>query len=240
MMAVILAGGRGTRLRPFTVTIPKPLLPLGDMPILEIVIRQLVAAGCQRIVLTLGHMAPFFTTFIGNGEQWGANIEYCREQEPLGTAAPLRLVEKLDDDFIVMNGDILTTLDYGALFAAHRERKAIATIALSRREVTIDYGVVTPDEAGLLREYLEKPSIPYYVSMGVNVLSRRCLEFIPEGKKFDMPQLMVAMRGAGEAVACYQTDCYWKDIGRFDDYQQASEDFLATTSRFLPGENTGR
>jgi NDP-sugar pyrophosphorylase family protein len=240
MMAVILAGGRGTRLRPFTVTIPKPLLPLGDIPILEVVIRQLVKAGCRRIVLTLGHMAPFFMTFIGDGGQWGAKIEYCCEQEPLGTAAPLRLVEKLDDDFIVMNGDILTTLDYNALFRAHRERKAIATIALSQREVTIDYGVVTLDEDGLLREYLEKPSIPYFVSMGVSVLSRRCLEFIPAGKKFDMPQLMSAMRGAGESVACYQTECYWKDIGRFDDYQQASEDFMAATTRFLPVDNCER
>jgi NDP-sugar pyrophosphorylase family protein len=234
MMAIILAGGRGTRLKPFTMTIPKPLLPLGDVPILEIVVRQLAAAGISRVVLTLGHMAPLFTAFIGDGARWGAQVTYCYEDEPLGTAGPLRLVPALDDDFIVMNGDILTTLDYRSLIAAHLDRAAHGTIAISQREVHIDFGVVASASDGLLVDYIEKPVIPYQVSMGINVLSRRCLAFIPPQGRFDMPQLMQAMHQAGQDVVCHRTTCYWQDIGRFDDYQQASADFVQDPARFLP------
>lgn len=234
MMAIILAGGKGTRLRPFTTTIPKPLLPLGDVPILEIMIRQLAAAKINRVVLTLGHMAPFFSAFFGDGARWNVRIEYCYEEGPLGTAAPLRLVRDLDEDFLVMNGDLLTTLDYGDLFRSHVDRDAWGTIAVHPREVNIDYGVVETSSDALLRNYIEKPTIPYEVSMGINVLSRRCLEFIPRSGRMDMPELMLAMHRAGRRVACYRTDCYWQDIGRFEDYQRASEDFVASPERFVP------
>lgn len=235
MMAVILAGGRGTRLKPFTMTIPKPLLPLGDVPILEVVLRQLAHAGFKRVVLTLGHMAHLFAATIGDGAKWGLRIDYCREEEPLGTAGSLRLVEALDEDFLVMNGDLLTTLDYRRLFERHRREKAWGTIATVRREVFIDFGVVEAGEDGRLREYIEKPTIPYWVSMGINVLHRGCLDFIPPSGKFDMPELMLAMHRAGKPVACFQTRCYWQDIGRFDDYQKASEDFVNDSARFLEG-----
>ncbi len=234
MMAIILAGGRGTRLKPFTMTIPKPLLPLGDMPIVEVVIRQLVKAGIERIVLTLGHMSHLFTASIGNGSRWDVSIEYCFEETPMGTAGPLHLVQNLDENFLVMNGDVLTTIDYTRLVRAHMENEAWGTIAVSRREVRIDFGLVKTTDSGLLQDYVEKPVIPYEVSMGINVLSRRCLEFIPTGKRFDMPQLMLAMQKAGKRVLCYKTDCYWQDIGRFEDYQRASEDFVTDPSRFLP------
>ncbi|CAH2032345.1 nucleotidyltransferase family protein [Trichlorobacter ammonificans] len=234
MMAIILAGGLGTRLKPFTVTIPKPLLPLGNVPILEVVVQQLSAAGVKRIVLTLGHMAPFFTAFLDSWAPENVKIEYCIEKSPLGTAGSLALIQDLEDDFIVMNGDILTTLDFGDLFSVHMEKNAWGTIALSRRDVNIDYGVVESTEDNLLKSYIEKPSMPYYVSMGINVLTRRCLEYIPAGQKFDMPQLMSAMKDAGRSVVCYKTDCYWQDIGRFDDYQQASEDFDKAPERFMP------
>lgn len=234
MMAVILAGGKGARLKPFTMTIPKPLLPLGDVPILEVVIRQLAAAGITRIVLTLGHMAHLFIATIGDGSRWGVTIEYCVEEEPLGTAGPLLLVNNLEPSFLVMNGDILTTLDYRVLVATHLEREAWGTIAVSQREVRIDYGVVVSNTDGLLRDYSEKPTIPYEVSMGINVLSELCLDFIPRNQKFDMPELMLAMQRAGKPVVCHKTDCYWQDIGRFDDYQRASEDFVNDPSKFLP------
>lgn len=234
MMAVILAGGLGTRLKPFTVTIPKPLLPLGNMPILEVVVHQLAAAGVERIVLTLGHMAPFFTAFLDSWAPKNVKIEYCIEHTPLGTAGSLRLIPDLEDDFIVMNGDILTTLDFRALYTAHKQRNAWGTIALCRRDVYIDYGVVEETDDGHLSKYIEKPSIPYYVSMGINVLNKRCLDFIPDGQKFDMPQLMMTMKEDGNRVQCYKTDCYWQDIGRFDDYQQASEDFATSPERFMP------
>ena len=235
MLAIILAGGKGTRLKPFTTTIPKPLLPLGDMPIMEVVIRQLAAAGVTRVVLTLGHMAPFFTTLLGDGTRWGVSLEYAYEEEPLGTAAPLRQVTLHDDaPFVVMNGDLLTTIDYAALLAHHRAEDAWGTIALSQREVKIDYGVVETEADGRLRRYVEKPSLPYEVSMGINVLSRRALRFIPAAGRFDMPELMLAIRNAGHPVTCYRTSCYWQDIGRFDDYQRASDDFAADQARFLP------
>ena len=233
-MAVILAGGKGTRLKPYTITIPKPLLPLGDIPILEVVISQLAAAGISRVVLTLGHMAHLFTASFGNGNRLGVEIEYYEEEKPLGTAGPLRLIKDLDDDFIVMNGDILTTINYRHLFEKHVSQKAWGTIALSMRKVNIDYGVIETTDDDILQDYIEKPSIPYSVSMGIYILSRRCLEYIPEKGKFDMPQLMLAMRRAGKPVLCYDSECYWQDIGRFDDYQQASADFAADPSRFLP------
>ena len=232
-VAVLLAGGRGARLRPFTMSIPKPLLPLGEVPIIEIVIRQLAAAGIERVVVTLGHLAPLFTASIGDGSQWGVNVEYCREDEPLGTAGPLKLVENSGDSVLVMNGDILTTLDYHAMLSAHRARKAAATIALHRRDVFIDYGVILSDASDDLVGFDEKPTISYDVSMGINILSREAIEMIPAGVKYDMPDLLMALVAAGKKVSCYRTDCYWQDIGRFDDYQQASADFTESPSRFL-------
>jgi NDP-sugar pyrophosphorylase family protein len=235
MMALILAGGKGTRLKPFTVSIPKPLMPLGDYPILEIVIRQLRAAGVERVVLSLGHMAYFFTPFIERWERYGIKIDCCHEDEPMGTAGSIALVKELDETFLVMNGDLLTTLDFGALVQAHVAQQAWGTIALARRELKVDYGVVEYAVDGRLEKYVEKPIIKYDVSMGINVLSRKCLEFIPAGRKFDIPDLMQAMRNAGRSVYCYRTDCYWQDIGRFDDFQQASADFIENPSRFMPG-----
>lgn len=232
-MAVILAGGKGARLRPFTLTIPKPLLPLGDVPILEVVLQQLARAGIQRVVLALGHMAHLFIASVGDGSRFGLQIEFCQEEEPLGTAGPLRQVPALEDHFLVMNGDLLTTLDYQELFERHLRTGAAATIAIHQREVRIDYGVVTPSADSLLAEYVEKPVLPYFVSMGVNVLAKSALDFIPPGERFDIPQLMLALKAAGKKVVCYPTDCYWQDIGRFDDYQQASADFTADPARFL-------
>lgn len=233
-MAVILAGGKGTRLRPFTMTIPKPLLPLGEVPILEVVLRQLQARGFRRIVVTLGHMPHLFAASIGDGTQWGLRVEYSREEQPLGTAGPIRLIDNLESDFLVMNGDLLTTLDFAALLAEHRRQGAAATIAVSRRTVAIDYGVIEVDDSGELRQYIEKPTIPYHVSMGINVLSKRAVDLIPPGVRFDMPDLMIALKKAGEKVFCFVSDAYWQDIGRFEDYQKASADFVADASRFLP------
>jgi NDP-mannose synthase len=234
MLAVILAGGKGSRLKPFTMTIPKPLLPLGDVPIIEVVLHQLAAAGISRAVITLGHMAHLFRGSLGDGEHFGLKIEYVVENEPLGTAGSLRLVDGLEENFLVMNGDILTTIDYRELIATHQARKAAGTLALHKREVHIDYGVIETTADGLLSGYVEKPTIPYEVSMGINVVLRESLRLIPPSGKFDMPDLMLALQRAGKTVACYRTDCYWQDIGRFDDYQQASSDFVADPSRFLP------
>lgn len=239
MMAVILAGGKGTRLKPFTMSIPKPLLPLGDVPIIEVVLKQLARAGFKRVVMTLGHMAPFFQAHVGNGSKFGLTITHLIEDQPLGTAAPLRLIQELDENFLVMNGDLLTTLDFHALFQFHSQNKAWGTISLQRREVRIDYGVVRTSAEGRLSDYDEKPVIPYEVSMGINMVSRNCLQFIPPAGKYDMPQLMLDMHKAGNRVMCYRPDCYWKDIGRFDDYQEASADFDSDPGRFLAPSAVG-
>lgn len=234
MMAVLLAGGKGTRLKPFTITVPKPLLPLDDVPILEIVIRQLAAAGFDRVVLSLGHMHHLFAAILGDGDRLGVKIEYSIEDDPLGTAGPLKLIADCEDDFLVMNGDILTTLDYRRLFERHKEENACATLAVHERTVKIDYGVVEVSPTGLLDRYIEKPSLPYSVSMGINILSRPALDFIPPGRKFDIPDLMLALKDAGKTVFCYETTCYWQDIGRFDDFQKANDDFTTDRERFLP------
>jgi NDP-sugar pyrophosphorylase family protein len=238
MDALILAGGKGTRLQPFTFTIPKPLLPLGDVPVLEIVVRQLAAAGCRRVVLALGHMAPLFTAQFGDGSAYGLRIEHLVEREPLGTAAPLRALTDPPEHLLVMNGDLLTDLPYAELVAAHAASGAAATIAVTQREEKIDYGVIDVAADGRFVDYREKPTIPYYVSMGINVLSRRALGFVPPAGAFNMPDLMLALHRAGAGVHCYRTTCYWQDIGRFDDYARASEDFAREPARFLPGRRT--
>jgi NDP-sugar pyrophosphorylase family protein len=235
MLAVILAGGKGTRLKPFTMTIPKPLLPLGDVPVLEIVVRQLARDGFTRVVLTLGHMAPLFMAHFEDGERYGLKIEYVRESEPLGTAAPLRALTDVPGEILVMNGDLLTDISYVDLISAHRRSGAAATIAVARREEKIDYGVIELAPNGAFLDYTEKPTIPYYVSMGINVLSKAALRRIPPQGRFDMPELMLALHRAGEGVHCHRATCYWQDIGRFDDYTRASEDFVNDPARFLGG-----
>lgn len=239
MTAIILAGGKGTRLKPFTMTIPKPLLPLGDVPVLEIVIKQLAAGGFTRIVLCLGHMAPLFSAVIGDGSNWGVRIDTVLEEEPLGTAGALRLVKDPGENCLVMNGDLLTTIDFAALANFHRSNKALATIAVNKRNVFIDYGVVVSDASDRLTKYREKPTIHYAVSMGIYMLSRKALKLIPKTGRFDMPQLMSTVKQKHNGVFCFKTDCYWQDIGRFDDYQAASDDFTKEPGRFLPARGDG-
>lgn len=238
MLALILAGGKGTRLRPFTFTIPKPLLPLGDVPVLEVVVRQLAASGFSRVVLALGHMAPLFTAQFGDGAGYGTRIEHLMESEPLGTAAPLRSLTAVPDDFLVMNGDLLTDLSYRDLIAAHRASGAAATIAVAAREEKIDYGVIEVGPDGSFLDYREKPTHPYFVSMGINVLSRSAIAQIPPTGRFDMPDLMLALHRSGAGVHCHRTSGYWQDIGRFEDYSRASEDFSREPGRFMPPKHT--
>jgi len=233
MLAVILAGGKGTRLRPFTMTIPKPLLPLGDVPVLEIVLRQLSADGFTKVVLTIGHMSPLFVANFGDGSEFGVEIEYVRELEPLGTAAPLRQLPDLPDDFLVMNGDLLTDLSYRDLVVAHRHNGATATIAVIERKDKIDYGVIEVGADGSFLDYKEKPVVARHVSMGINMLSKRALNFIPRTGHFDMPELMLGLHRGGSKVHCHRAQCYWQDIGRFEDYTRASEDFVQDPGRFL-------
>jgi NDP-sugar pyrophosphorylase family protein len=232
VLAVILAGGLGLRLRPYTMNIPKPLLPLGDVPTLEVVLHQLAAGGFTRVVITLGHLPELVRAQLGDGERFGLRLEYEVEEEPLGTAGALRLVDDLDETFLVMNGDLLTTIDYAAVLADQRDGGHAATIVLARRSVKIDYGVVHSTPTGELDRYEEKPVLDYCVSTGVYALDRRAVDLLPEGR-CDMPDLMNALNARGMGVRCHVTDAYWQDIGRFEDYQQASADFVADPERFL-------
>jgi NDP-sugar pyrophosphorylase family protein len=234
MDAVVLAGGRGTRLAPLTVTVPKPLLPLGERPIIDILIAQLAAAGVARVFVCLGYLAPLMQAFLGDGARWGLAIEPRIEAEPLGTAGGLRNIEGLSEDFFVVNGDTLTDLDFPAMAAAHREAGATATLFTPWVDEQIDYGVVSINEGGALTEYLEKPRRGYHVSSGVYVLSRRALALIPPEGAFDMPDLIRAAMAAGGKVVCHRADAYWKDIGRLDHYAAATRDFEADPGRFLP------
>jgi NDP-sugar pyrophosphorylase family protein len=232
--AVILAGGKGTRLRPFTAVLPKPLVPLGDMPVLEIVIRQLRHHGFRELVVCAGHLAQLIMAFFGDGRRFGVSIEYSVEDEPLGTAGPLARLRGLDDDFLVLNGDLLTSLSFSRLLAFHREQRADATIGVHRRRIEIDFGVVELDSEQRLARYTEKPVIEHDVSMGVNALSPRALRFVPPGKRLDIPELMTRIRDGGGRVLGYREDCYWLDIGRAPDYEAAQNEFESKKALFLP------
>lgn len=236
MQAIILAGGKGTRLKPYTISFPKPLVPIGDYPILEIIIRQLASFGFDRVTIATGHLAELIEAYFGNGKRWGVDIEYVREYTPLNTAGALKLVERCEDNFLVVNGDVLTTLDYGKLFALHVEKGVKATIASKSRESKIDFGVLKLDEQSFLCEYIEKPVYTFSVSMGVYVLSRDCRNLIHDGESIGMPDLLLRLMKAGEKVYCHKSDCYWLDIGRLDDYEKAQEEFEANKHILLRGD----
>lgn len=236
MKAVILAGGKGTRLAPYTVVFPKPLMPLGDTPILEVVVHQLRRHGFDDIIMAVGHLAELIMAYFNDGRRFGVRISYSKEETPLGTAGPLALIPGLDETFLVMNGDVLTTLDYGELVRYHHRSGAIATIAMHERAVRIDLGVIESDEANRVIGYIEKPTYQYRVSMGIYVFDPRVLRYIPRGERLDFPDLVLKLLAAGEQVMGYPYDGYWLDIGRADDYAQAAEEFARLRSQFLPGE----
>ncbi len=223
--AVILAGGKGSRLGPYTTVLPKPLLPVGDRAILEVVVEQLRGQGFTDLSFAVGHLAHLVQAVFGDGTERGVSIEYHHESLPLGTAGALATVENLDDTFLVMNGDVLTALDYSELWRAHRESGNILTIATHRRVVRTDYGVIHADgQIGATRNvtgYEEKPELPYIVSMGVYVAEPALLEYITPGCRLDVPDLVLALLEANEQVGSYLYEGYWLDIGRHEDYERA-------------------
>jgi NDP-mannose synthase len=236
MKAIVLAGGRGARLAPYTRILPKPLMPIGEMPILEVLLRQFKRAGITDVVLTVGHLAALLQSYFGDGRQWGMNISYSFEESPLGTAGPLALVKGLTDTFLVTNGDVLTSLDLTKLVDFHRESGGAGTISVHRRRVQIDLGVVRWDGSGRIDGYVEKPNYDYTVSMGIYVFEPRVLQYIPRGQYLDFPDLVLKMIAAGEVVNGYLYDGYWQDLGRPDDYEQAAVDFQSMRAAFLPDE----
>ncbi len=234
MKAVILAGGKGTRLAPYTTILPKPLMPIGDMPILEIVLRQLAYYGFDDISLAVGYLAELLMAYCGDGSKFKVKIAYSHEQQPLGTAGPIALVPDLDETFLVMNGDLLTSLDYGAMYRYHKERGAIATLAAYQREVKIDLGVIEIDEDNWVQDYVEKPTYHYAVSTGVYIFEPKILDFIPFNQRLDLPELVLRLISQGQRVNVYRFDGYWLDIGRHDDYELAMDEFAIHRDSFLP------
>jgi NDP-sugar pyrophosphorylase family protein len=236
MKAVVLAGGKGTRLAPYTRVLPKPLMPIGDMPILEVILWQMKAAGVDQVILTVGHLSELLRAFFQDGHQWGLQIEYSYEACPLGTAGPLALIENMDNTFLVTNGDVLTTMRFSDLINFHQEQGAIATIAVHHRQVKIDLGVIQWDGSPQITGYIEKPTYDYCVSMGVYVFEPDVLAFIPRGGYLDFPDLVLKLIAAGEKVVGYQFEGYCQDLGRPDDYETAAQDFEKMRSQFLPQE----
>ncbi|MCJ7432276.1 MAG: sugar phosphate nucleotidyltransferase [Anaerolineales bacterium] len=231
---MILAGGKGARLAPYTKILPKPLMPIDDMPILEVLLRQLKHAGIKDIVITVGHLAALMRTYFLDGREFGLNITYSYEDTPLGTAGPLALVPDLNETFFVMNGDVLTTLDFMELLKFHKSHKAIATITAHHKTVKIDLGVLQHAPNSFeLTGYIEKPSYEYIVSMGIYVFEPETLRYIPKDQYLDFPDLVLKMIAAGEKVVHYPYDGYWKDLGRADDYEQATQDFTNMRAQFL-------
>jgi len=236
MKAVVMAGGKGARLAPYTKILPKPLMPIGDMPILEVLLRQMKTAGINDITLTVGHLSGLLRAFFQGGDQWGVRIHYCYEDSPLGTVGSLANISGLDETFLLTNGDVLTTLDLGSLIAYHKEQGAVATIAMHRRKVKIDFGVLQMDGGSSITGILEKPTYEYLVSMGIYVFEPKIINYIPKGKYLDFPDLILALIAAGEKVAGYPFDGYWQDLGRPDDYEQATRDFDNMRSQFITEE----
>jgi NDP-sugar pyrophosphorylase family protein len=212
-------------------------MPIGDYPILEVVIRQLRRAGFDRVTMAVSHLGELIEAFFGNGEKWGVRIDYSREDKPLGTAGPLGLIDDLEVDFLVMNGDILTNLDFKAFMDYHRKSGCLATIGVFNKMVKIDLGVVEVGEENHISDYVEKPELAYQVSMGVNAFDEKVLDFIPRGKYLDIPNLMKRLGKKGLTIKGYPFDGYWLDIGRKEDYEVAIDQFERMKEVFLGEES---
>jgi NDP-sugar pyrophosphorylase family protein len=238
--AVVLAGGAGTRLRPYTAVLPKPLMPVGDRPVLDIVLRQLRAAGTEHVTIATGYLAEIIEAVVGNGDNYDLRIDYFREREPLGTVGALATIDGLGEEpFLVMNGDILTDMSYRALMSDHRESGAAATIATTGRSIEVSLGVMhfqdVRDDARVT-DYTEKPTLYYEASMGVYAFDPRVLTHIEPNVRLDFPDLILRLIAAKQHVHAYRPDAYWLDLGRHDDYETAMGEFEAMRERLLPGE----
>ena len=231
--AIILAGGKGTRLRPYTVVFPKPLMPIGDYPILEVIIRQLVWSGFDKITLAVNHQAEIIKAFFGDGSKWGVPIDYSMEDRPLGTMGPLKLIKDLPENFLVMNGDILTDLNFDTFYQQHIAENILFTISAHLREQFIDYGVLKSDNSNRLIGFHEKPKEQYQVSMGIYMVNRKVLPFIAEGVPYGFDDLMRDLLSEKHDIAVKKHNGYWLDIGRPEDYIQAIDQFEINKEVFI-------
>jgi NDP-sugar pyrophosphorylase family protein len=222
--AIILAGGKGTRLKPYTISLPKPLVPIGETPILEIIIKQLINFGFDHITITINHMADIIRAFFTDGTKWGIKIDYSLEDKPLSTMGPLKLIDDLPENFLIMNGDVLTDLDFGAFYDYHVKNKINFTVSSYTRNHVNDYGVLETNSDGYLVDFKEKPVTEFHVSMGVYMANKTILEFIPYNEAYGFDNLMLDLIKQNKNALVRPHHGYWLDIGRPDDYAKASND----------------
>jgi NDP-sugar pyrophosphorylase family protein len=234
MKAVILAGGKGTRLAPYTTVFPKPLMPIDGIPILEVIVKQLAHFQVKELIFTVSSQSePLLSAYFGNGTRYGVDICYSKEEKPLGTAGPLSLIPNLPETFLVMNGDILTTLNYQKLIKYHRRHRGIVTIAMSQKKVQLELGVMEFNRGYRLTRYIEKPTLSYSVSMGIYVFEKKVLKYIYPRKYLDFPEVIQRLIKQREKVICYPSDDFWLDIGRHEDYEEAQEKFQEMRKKLL-------
>ena len=239
MKAIILAGGKGTRLEPYTTVLPKPLMPVGNRAILDIVVHQLVRYGITEIIMSVGYLSELLEAYFQDGRRFGVPINYARETQPLGTAGPLAQIGReyaLDDTFLMMNGDVLTALDYRCLIDYHRQHEGLLTIAMHTKQEKVDLGVMHINDSQQLTDYIEKPVLDYNVSMGIYVFEPAVLQFVELDVRLDFNDLVLRLLENNERVMAYPCAEYWLDIGRPDDYRQASETFAEHRAEFLGEE----
>lgn len=234
----ILAGGQGSRLKPYTTVLPKPLIPVCDVPICEVLIHQLRDAGFRRIILGVNHHEGLVRSYFGDGRSMGVEIEYSRENAPLGTVAPLRLAaDRLTDNFLVMNGDLLTDVDFRAMLKAHIAGGCVLTVGTYQRSLQIGDGVIDADDRGQITAFREKPAMNFWISMGVYAMRRSVLDWIPDNQPFGMDTLVLAMLAKGEPVNTFRHEGEWYDIGSPGDLERAAVAFAQRRHRFLPSKS---
>lgn len=231
--AIILAGGKGTRLRPYTVVLPKPLMPIGEFPILEVILKQLSYYGFTHVTMAVNHQADIIKAFFGNGEKWNMRIDYSLEDKPLSTMGPLKLIKDLPEDFLIMNGDILCDINYKDFFEQHCKAENIFTVSASKRTQVSEYGVLIKDSSDKLIDFKEKPKEEFLVSMGIYMANRKILDLIPFNQAYGFDHLMLDLIKAKNYATIKEHKGYWLDIGRPDDYAQAIDEFEQKKSVFL-------
>ena len=232
MRAILLAGGMGTRLKPYTTFIPKPLVPIGgEYSIIEVVIRQLKRHGFTHITIAVNHLAELIKAFLGDGSRFGLTIDYSLETTPLGTIGPLTLIPELPETFLVMNGDVLTDLDFGAFYREHQARKNTVSVAAFKRDAKIDFGVLRYDQSGRLTEFQEKPVFHFDVSMGIYCIQRSVIDALPKGQKYGFDDLMLDGLKSQADIRIHPFGGFWLDIGRPEDYDHVNENYASIKAK---------
>lgn len=224
MQAIILAGGKGKRFHPYSLVLPKPLIPIKDKPIMEIIIRQLAKFGIMDVTVSTGYLSELIEAYFGDGAKFGVHISYSKEETPLGTIGPLTLLKNLEEDFLVLNGDTLTDINLSDLFIYHMKTRSLLTIASYRKPVKIDLGVLRFDGANRLTEYIEKPELEYLVSMGIYVVNRSAIARVEANTYFDFPSLVHLLLSGGDKISVYDFHGIWHDLGSINNYEVATQD----------------